>query len=188
MPCWKQKRPRSGKNIYLPYNLDFPPKVLISLKSDHMKKRYVWSCKWKDQRCYLVENRKFWSKNWHVKPKIFFAKYNKCYFKLIEILVIKILVIKILVIKILVIKILVKTKKMVKILVTKRNYQVRAKSGQKSKFWSTIELFYKTRNFGEKSKSWSEFEILVNNQNFGEKSKSWSKFEILVNNQNFGQT
>jgi len=39
----------------------------------------------------------------------------------------------------------------------------------------------KNRNFGQKSKFWSKIEILVKNRNFGQ------KIEIVVKNRNFGQ-
>ena len=58
--------------------------------------------------------------------------------------------------------------------------------GQKSKFWSKIEILVKNRNFGQKSTFWSNIEILVKNRNFGQKSTFWSKIEILV--KNYGQT
>ena len=45
----------------------------------------------------------------------------------------------------------------------------------------------KNRNFGQKSKFWSKIEILGKNRNFGQKSKFWAKIEILGKNRNFGQ-
>jgi len=45
----------------------------------------------------------------------------------------------------------------------------------------------KNRNFGQKSKFWSKIDILVKSRNFGQKSTFWSKVEILVKNRNFGQ-
>jgi len=60
--------------------------------------------------------------------------------------------------------------------------------GQKSKFWSKMEILFKNRNFGQKSKFWSKIEVLAKHRNFGQKSKIWSKIEILVKNRNFGHT
>ena len=48
--------------------------------------------------------------------------------------------------------------------------------GQKSKFWSKIEILAKNRNYGKKSKFWRKIEIFMENRNFGEKSKSCPKF------------
>ena len=73
--------------------------------------------------------------------------------------------------------------------------------GQKSKFWSKIEILVKNWkflvknwNYGQKLKYWSKIEILVKNGNFWSKIeilvkkwKLWSKIEILVKNRNFGQ-
>ena len=65
--------------------------------------------------------------------------------------------------------------------------------GQKSKFWSKIEILVKNRNFDQKSKFWLKvdfwlkIEILIRNRNFTQKSKFWSKIEILFKNRNFGQ-
>jgi len=48
-------------------------------------------------------------------------------------------------------------------------------SGQKSKFFSKIEILVKNRNFGQKSKLWPKIEILVKKQNYDEKSTFCSK-------------
>jgi len=44
----------------------------------------------------------------------------------------------------------------------------------------------KNQNFGQKSTFWSKIDILVKNRHFGQKSTFWSKIKILVNNRNFG--
>ena len=49
-------------------------------------------------------------------------------------------------------------------------------------------FYVKNGNFGQKSNFWSKIEILVNNRNFGHKSKFFSKIKIFVKNRNFGQT
>jgi len=61
------------------------------------------------------------------------------------------------------------------------------KFGQKSKFWSKIQMLLKNRNLCQKSKIWSKIEILVKNRNFGQKSKCCSKIENVVNNWNVCQ-
>jgi len=43
----------------------------------------------------------------------------------------------------------------------------------------------KNPNFGQKSKFWSKIQILVRTPNFGQKSKFWSKIQILAKNPNF---
>ena len=37
----------------------------------------------------------------------------------------------------------------------------------------------KNRNFGQKSKFWTKIEILDKNRNFRQKSKFWTKIELL---------
>ena len=56
--------------------------------------------------------------------------------------------------------------------------------GQKSKFWSKIEILVKNLNFGQKL---VENRNLVQNRNFIRKSKFYSKIEILFENRNFGE-
>ena len=60
--------------------------------------------------------------------------------------------------------------------------------GQKSKFWSTIEILVKHRNFGQTSQFWSNIEILVKHRNFGQTSKFLSNIKFFVKHQKFGQT
>ena len=61
--------------------------------------------------------------------------------------------------------------------------------GQKSKFWSKIEILAKmenlVNNFGQKLKIWSN--ILDKNRNIGERSNVWSQIEILVKTRNIRQ-
>jgi len=42
------------------------------------------------------------------------------------------------------------------------------------------DVFAKNRNFGQKSKFWSKVQILVQNPKFRPKSKFWTKIQILL--------
>jgi len=63
--------------------------------------------------------------------------------------------------------------------------------GREDTCWNSdqvrLKLCFFNPNFGQKSKFWSKIQILVKNPNFGQKSKFWSKIQILVKNPNFGQ-
>ena len=48
-------------------------------------------------------------------------------------------------------------------------------------------MFVKIKLFGQKSKYWSEIEICVKDGNLGQKQKYWPKIEMLVKNQTLGQ-
>jgi len=63
-----------------------------------------------------------------------------------------------------------------------QKWNVRNKIGLHTLFNTNIDYLTldKTRNFGQKSKFWSKIEILVKNRNFGQKNKIWSNIENLV--------
>jgi len=72
---------------------------------------------------------------------------------------------------------------------SKKKLQILVKKGfgQKSKFWSKIEILVKNRNFGQKWIFWTRIEIFIKNRNFGQNCIFWTRIEILIKNRNFGE-
>ena len=49
------------------------------------------------------------------------------------------------------------------------------------------KFLVKNRNFGQKSKFWSKIEVLAKSRGFGQKSTVWSEIEVLAKSRGFGQ-
>ena len=65
-----------------------------------------------------------------------------------------------------------------------RNFCQRLKFCEKSKFWSKVEIFVKSRNFSQKSKFLSKVEIFIKSRTVCQKSNFLSKVEFFVKSRN----